>query len=571
MLDRHQPLILFDEPAWESLRSAAEKVRPEALDWFRLRTQAEEIALSPGFEELFGLDLNLIDEYPHQIEAALTVLRRMRGRALLADEVGLGKTIEAGLVMKELLLRGLAPKILILVPASLTVQWQEEMETKFGESFVINRTEEGWEEHQRLIGSLDTAKRPNHARRIEAVEWDLLIVDEAHKLRNHRTQLWRFVNRLRKRYVLFLTATPVHNDLRELYNLITVLKPGLLGTYPQFRRKFIKPGEDRRQARNRTRLKALLRDVMIRNRRSQVSVKFPPRNAFTVGVILSREERELYESVSEALREQARAGRPSARGTAGLRLVSLQEQLCSSPFAIARTLERIAEKGVDPWPRLAAMAKAVSTCGKIESTIKIITEAQDKAIVFTDYRATQEQLMARLDAEGVRAVAFHGGLSSRKKERAVQSFREDVAVLVSTESGAEGRNLQFCNVMINYDLPWNPMKLEQRIGRIHRLGQQREVFVFNLAARGTIEERILDLLTRKIRMFELVIGELDLILGRMEGGATFEGTLRKIWLESTSDHELTGRLDDFGDRLVQARDRFAGVKEAELIVSKIFE
>jgi len=571
MLDRHQPLILFDEPAWKSLRSAVEKGRPDPLAWFRLRTEAEEIALSPGFEELLGLDLNLIDEYPHQIEAALTVLRRMRGRALLADEVGLGKTIEAGLVMKELLLRGLARKVLVLVPASLTVQWQEEMETKFGESFVINRAEEGWEEHQRLIGSLDTAKRPNHARRIEAVEWDLLIVDEAHKLRNHRTQLWRFMNRLRKRYVLFLTATPVHNDLRELYNLITVLKPGLLGTYPQFRKQFIQPGEDRRRAKSRARLKTLLRDVMIRNRRGHISVKFPPRHAYTVTVDLSREERDLYESVSEVLREQARAGESARRGTAGLRLVTMQEQLCSSPFAIASALERMAQRERDPWQKLAIKARGITSCGKIDSTVLIIAEAQDKALVFTDYRSTQEQLLSRLDAEGIPAVAFHGGLSPRAKEQAVEMFRENATVLVSTESGAEGRNLQFCNVMINYDLPWNPMKLEQRIGRIHRLGQQREVFVFNLAAKGTIEERILDLLTRKIRMFELVIGELDLILGQMEGGATFETTLRRIWLESASNKAMTESLDDFGDRLVKARNRFAGIRDAELIVSQIFQ
>jgi len=125
--------------------------------------------------------------------------------------------------------------------------------------------------------------------------------------------------------------------------------------------------------------------------------------------------------------------------------------------------------------------------------------------------------------------------------------------------------------MINYDLPWNPMKLEQRIGRLHRLGQQREVFVFNLAAEGTIEERILDLLTQKIRMFELVIGELDLILGSLESDSTFAGTLRKMWLESPTEGELERRLDTFGDLLVQARDRFAGIKEAESAVSGIFE
>jgi SNF2 family DNA or RNA helicase len=379
------------------------------------------------------------------------------------------------------------------------------------------------------------------------------------------------VNRLKKRYVLFLTATPVHNNLRELYNLITVLKPGLLGTYHQFRRQFIEAGGDRRVAKNRTRLKTLLRDVMIRNRRGHVSVKFPPRHAYTVGVKLTSEEEGLYHSVSAAIRQTAQAGGPSQRRTTGLRLVNLQEQLCSSPHAIARTLSKMAERDREPWSRLATEAAELSTAAKTRSALNIIAEAPDKVVVFTDHRATQEHILDRLDLEEVRAVAFHGGLSAREKERAVEAFKDDVRVLVSTESGAEGRNLQFCNVMINYDLPWNPMKLEQRIGRLHRLGQKREVFVFNLAARGTIEEKILDLLTRKIRMFELVIGELDLILGHLDEKATFEGQLRKFWLESTSDRELSEKLDAFGDELSRARDSFASVKEAELIVSQIFE
>jgi len=249
----------------------------------------------------------------------------------------------------------------------------------------------------------------------------------------------------------------------------------------------------------------------------------------------------------------------------------LQDELCSSSFAVSRALTKMARNGMEPWKSLADEAAAIRVSAKIEATINIINEAQDKVVVFTDHRATQEGLLDRLEGEGIKATAFHGGLSAREKESAVKAFREDSSVLVSTESGAEGRNLQFCNVMINYDLPWNPMKLEQRIGRLHRLGQEREVFVFNLAARGTIEEKILDLLTRKIRMFELVIGELDLILGNLESEATFPIMLRKIWLESSSEEEMEERLDAFGEELARARDRFAGVKEAELIVSGIFE
>src|SRR5690606_25039061 len=177
-------------------------------------------------------------------------------------------------------------------------------------------------------------------------------------------------------------------------------------------------------------------------------------------------------------------------------------------------------------------------------------------LIFTEYRKTLDTLVRQLNEWGISAVGFHGGLDIRQKEAAVAAFRGDsngnpgARVLVSTESGAEGRNLQFCHQLINYDLPWNPMRVEQRIGRLHRLGQAQDVTIFNLSCNETVEAHIIDLLARKIRMFELVIGELDLILGNIEGAKSFEDMLRAAWEASTGPDDLRERIEHLGDILV---------------------
>lgn len=561
-----EPILRFDEAAYARLQEDLRKGRSDTPEWFRLRMEAERVALSPGFDQLLSLDLNNIDEYPHQLSAVLTALRRMRGRALLADEVGLGKTIEAGIILKELLMRGLARRVLILVPASLTIQWQQEMETKFNEEFTVADNGDDWE-GDKIIASIDLAKRPEHAAEIVARSWDLLIVDEAHRLRNRASQSWKLVNAIKRKYILLLTATPVHNELSELYSLVTLLKPGLLKTYRAFRERYIDSG-DPLKPRNWAELKGLLSEVMIRNRRASVSVKFPPRTAYTYEVRLSDEERRLYDAVSQL----GWSRRHSA--TDLLTLGLLQREVCSSAAAVCETLGRLSEQTEQQaWPieELASLAASVQAASKVDAVCRIVEKARDKVIIFTEFIESQRLITEGLRARGAQVVEFKGSMTAAEKNRAVQEFQGDAQVLVSTESGGEGRNLQFCNVMINYDLPWNPMLIEQRIGRIHRLGQTREVFVFNLAAKGTIESYILDLLTNKIRMFELVVGELDLILGNMETDETFEGRLRKIWFGSSDEAEARRKLSEFGGTIDDARKRFAEIKEAEAVVSRLFQ
>ena len=176
-----------------------------------------------------------------------------------------------------------------------------------------------------------------------------------------------------------------------------------------------------------------------------------------------------------------------------------------------------------------------------------------------------------LDRAGISAQEFHGGLDLAQRREAVRNFEQSARVMISTQTGGEGVNLQFCHQLVNFDLPWNPMMIEQRIGRLHRLGQQEDVAIFNFSMHNTIEAHVLNLLSRKIRMFELVVGELDLILSEVEDHKTFEHAIQDIWLTSKDDDEMREKFDRFGDRLTNARKTFEKVKEAERLTSELFE
>ena len=264
------------------------------LDQLDLAIRAARLATHAGFDRLIALPLvRDIELLEHQIRTAKTVLRRFRGRAMLCDEVGLGKTIEAGLVLSELMIRGLARSVLVLVPPSLIEQWQGEMRRKFSIELVSHddpafrdRGTAAWNEFDRVIASIHTAKREPHRAAILARRWDIVIVDEAHHLRNRNTQAWKFASEIQKQFILLLTATPVQNNLEELFNLVTLLEPGLLSTARQFQRHFM-DRHDKLTPRHVDELHALLSEVMIRNRRSTVGLQFTRRWARTISLPLS--------------------------------------------------------------------------------------------------------------------------------------------------------------------------------------------------------------------------------------------------------------------------------------------
>jgi SNF2 family DNA or RNA helicase len=548
-----------DRGAFEELERRVERNGPWD-DWsiYQLALEAEEVSLVSDFHALQCLALlPHFDPMPHQIDTARRVLHEMRGRAILADEVGLGKTIEAGLILKEYLIRGLVKKVLILVPASLVLQWVRELNSKFDIPAVAQKRAYTWN-NDIVVASMDTAKRDPHRSMLLGEEFDLLIVDEAHKLKNKRTGNYQFINELRKKYCLLLTATPVQNDLSEIYNLITLLKPGQLGGEGDFAANFV---ADRRVPKNEDELQATLGQVMIRNRRSDGGVEFTKRFVTSVPLRLSPEEMALYEGVTDYVRNHVRS-ESGGDITSMLSLVTLQREVCSSRDAVFITLINLFKKTSEDSPlrariwELVELIRSIKANTKAEKTMELVQSMNDdKVIVFTEYRATQEYLLKFFKDHDLSAVPYRGGMNRGKKDWMMDLFRRRAQVMVATEAGGEGINLQFCHNVINFDLPWNPMRVEQRIGRVHRLGQTEDVQIFNLCTLGTIEEHIVHLLHEKINMFELVIGELDEIIAHFEKEESMERRLAQLVLESADGEELRKRIDGLGDKLLATRDQ----------------
>ncbi len=547
--------LTFDRTAFEELERKAERNGPWD-DWtlFKLAREAEEASLVTDFHELQCLRaLPAFTPMEHQIETARRVLFEMRGRAILADEVGLGKTIEAGLILKEYWVRGLVRKVLILVPASLVLQWIRELGQKFDLPAVPQKKLHSWQ-NDIVVASMDTAKREPNREILLANEYDLLIVDEAHKLKNKRTSNYQFVNQLRKKYCLLLTATPVQNDLGELYNLITLLKPGQLGGEGDFQSNFVK---GRRVAKNEGKLQENLGQLMIRNKRSDGNVTFTRRFVTNVPLTLSPDEMALYNGVTDYIKRHAYAENGDLASM--LSLVTLQREVCSSRDAVFLTLVNLFKKTAEDSPlrpriwELVELIRQIKANTKAEKTMELIRSIGDKTIVFTEYRMTQEYLLRFLKEHGIQAIPYRGGMNRGKKDWMMDLFRRRAQVLVATEAGGEGINLQFCHHIINFDLPWNPMRVEQRIGRVHRLGQTEDVKIFNLCTLGTIEEHIVHLLHEKINMFEMVIGELDEIVERLEKEESWERRVARLVLESTGDADLRKRLDSLGDMMLEGR------------------
>ncbi len=556
--------LVFDESDGAVLRAVGRGPEDGPRAW-RLNAEAHRLSLVQGFDRLLSWpSLRGVTRYEHQERTALRVLREMRGRALLADEVGLGKTVEAGLILKEYAIRGLVRRALILTPPALRTQWQEEMATKFSLPFEVLRTAKDWSDRPFLIASLDTAKRPPHAAVAQGVRWDLVIVDEAHRLKNSLSRNWRFVAGLHKKYMLLLTATPIQNDMDELFNLVSLLKPGQLHTYDEYLARYVATLDHRVPARL-TELRGRLRDVMVRNRRG-ISFTLPPRRVHSLAVRLTPEERRLYDDVSEFVRDAW--GVPAGRLPlpARLTLIVLQREIGSSTFAAAQTLAKMEHSPLfspseqERLAALSAQAAAIRDNVKAEHLRAFLRSTEEKVLVFTQYLRTLEYLRGVLETDHVPVAVYHGGLPARAKDEAVRAFRDNRRVFLSTEAGGEGRNLQFARTIVNYDLPWNPLRIEQRIGRVHRLGQEREVHVVNLWAPDTIEEYLIELLDRKIHMFELVVGELDLILGDLEGRKSFEDLLMDIWALKEAEARRVA-LRRLGESLVKARAQYEGVKE----------
>ena len=529
----------------------------------QLRVEYAHLDVQRGFDDLLCVNaIKGVDRYWYQLETAKKVLKYFHGRVLLCDEVGLGKTIEAGMLMKEYLLRGMVKNILILTPAPLVSQWQEEMAQKFDIVFATTEDPLFSADPDRfwrgsfIIASIHTAKSSKNFARVAGNFYDLVVVDEAHHLKNRNTLNWKLVNEIKKRFIFLLSATPVQNHLIELFNLITLLKPGQFKTERLFKEAYMQRGDSRKPA-NKEQLRELLRDVMIRNTRSAIDLKLPRRFAATARLEPSSTERELYDGITEF----ARAHSNSLPGSL---LQLLLREAGSSPAALRATLLRLRSERGASVDHLLNLAENAGETAREKALLEILGKNQEeKKVVFVQYLKTLDSVASLLERRGLPVALFCGDLSAREKDEAIRRFREDLPILLSTESGGEGRNLQFCNTLINFDLPWNPMRIEQRIGRLHRIGQNRDVFIFNLSVRETLEDHILYILENKINMFEMVIGEIEPLLGYLGAEREFEDIVMEIWMGSRNYEEAGSRFEVFGQDLVKAKADYLESKELD--------
>jgi len=613
-----------------------------------------------------------IDLNPHQVDAALFAFRSPLSRgAILADEVGLGKTIEAGLILCQLWAER-RRRILCILPASLRKQWYQELLEKFFIDSVILEAK-SYKDFQK-IGILNPFEQDDKvilcsyhfARRMEdevrKIPWDLVVIDEAHRLRN----VYRKDNKIAKsirdaigsRPKVLLTATPLQNSLMELYGLISFIDPHIFGNDDSFRTRFTRTASDMTND-DYLELRERIRPICQRTLRRQVNeyVKYTNRVSITQDFTPTDDEVRLYESVSEYLRRPESYALP--KGQRNLMTLVLRKILASSSFAISVTLGTIidrleakraqitiatGENDIDPvledfeasieiqdeWSddespevtigetgglseeeQQALILKAIQSeiieLKSYKELAETITQnakgeallialragflkaeklgAPRKALIFTESRRTQQYLKDLLSANGYSGeiVTFcgtntdpdsrtlysewmkkHAGTDKVTGSRTadirsaiVEEFKERASIMIATESGAEGINLQFCNLVVNYDLPWNPQRIEQRIGRCHRYGQLHDVVVINfLNRRNAADQRVFELLAEKFQLFDGVFGSSDEVLGTLESGVDFEKRINEIYQTCRTPEDINSAFDQLQlelDEQIQAK------------------
>jgi SNF2 family DNA or RNA helicase len=564
----------------------------DSSELFKLRMDADAVSVDSGVNELIcwgEVSKNLAYDLPYQREGALRLLRDLNATALLADEVGLGKTITAGMVIKEGVVRGFLKKVVILCPPSLVDQWKAEMSEKFGLDFRIVEREADWDVDF-VLASIDRVKtfdKKNHLFRHAAahkISWDLVIVDEAHKLKERNTVRWRFVDRLRKKRFLLLTATPFQNDLLELYNLLHILKRGHLGTLKEFRKNFLFKG-NKRHPLNPLELKKKLEEVMVRRQRSETGIDYKSRIPKIVTVEMSALEKSIYENTVRLLKSNYfRANGSEINGA--LIVFAILPKVTSSSKSAIESLTKIVEsdlyaEGTRDFAQgiLDDYAK-LGVDSKIEKLVELVKEIRarsddEKILIYTRHPTTLRYIVERLEpilarnsvssklgtdvpsSSGI--IEFMGGLDREEKSRRVEAFkRGEGDIMISTDCGAEGLNFQFCRNLINYDLPWNPMSVEQRIGRLDRIGQERDMYIYSFATKGTMEEHVVDLIINKMCCVGLVIGELPIILfnlgldaeSRTSGRNKIEEKLMASFIEGKGNLDFFARgVDEIADEI----------------------
>lgn len=579
---------------------------PADAEQIRLLVESTRIRLAYTHDPHFAVSLSGIRTLPHQIEAVyLKMLPQPRLRFLLADDPGAGKTIMAGLLIKELKLREAIDRVLILCPSPLTIQWQDEMQRWFGEEFSIifsavdqQQLTNPWQRSNQVVASIDYAKQDDVRERVWQQRWDLIIIDEAHKCSAYtkksstrgdeaeKTKRYQLAEKLTAQadHVVLLTATPHHGDDDRFAHFVRLLDPDL---FPEPHRLADKAGEIRRD------ILKLGPDCPWALRRLKEDLKdleghrlFPDRFAHTVTFRLNREEYDLYKAVTAYINEFLPQASGSKKQSVALARTVFQRRLASSTMAIYQSLQRRLGKQKDllqeleslsPAQRvkrlaqlqgrvsdaeqdeddlddaqrdllvdettssleldqlrveIAALAEVTARACRLkdkgpEADSKLaalqaclkkaefheLKDGRGKLLVFTEHRDTMTYLTDHLDKWGYSTCNIHGGMNPHERKRAQEEFRVSRQICVATEAAGEGINLQFCHLMLNYDLPWNPTRLEQRLGRIHRIGQERECHAYNFVAAESeegqpiIEGRILQCLLKKLEQMRSALSD----------------------------------------------------------------
>ena len=577
--------------------------RPVDAEHLRLLVESARIRLAYAYDRQFAVSLSGIRTLPHQIEAVyLKMLPQPRLRFLLADDPGAGKTIMAGLLIKELKLREAIDRCLILTPAPLTIQWQDELLRFFNEPFQIIHSANDqqqllnlWERETQVIASIDYAKQDGVRDRVWQQRWDLIIIDEAHKCsaytkrsagRNEveRTKRYQLAERLSEQCdsLLLLTATPHHGDDDRFAHFIRLIDRDLFPEPHRFsedggriRREILKLGDECPWSVRR--LKEDLKDLHGRR-------LFPDRHVRTVSFNLAADEYAIYKAVTAYINEYLPQATGRRKNSVALARTVFQRRLASSSHAIHESLNRRKNKlddllqeleGLSPTQRarrlsllqgrlsdaeqdeddldetardalmdeataaaeleqirdeVAALRDLATQVGRLResgrdsklvalrecvsrSEFEELKDGRGKLLIFTEHRDTLNYLCEHLGAWGYSTCQIHGGMNPRERKLAQEEFRTNRQICVATEAAGEGINLQFCHLMLNYDLPWNPTRLEQRLGRIHRIGQSRDVYAFSFVATSSedgqpvIEGRILERLLNKLDLMRTALGD----------------------------------------------------------------
>ncbi|WP_420448482.1 helicase-related protein [Candidatus Palauibacter sp.] len=597
----------------------------------RLGLQAYSLGIAYEFDPYFGLSISRVDPLPHQLEAVYEHLVKLPSvRFLLADDAGAGKTIMAGLLVRELKLRGLLERILVVCPANLSFQWQRELREKFDEQFLVLKGADirgqfgvnQWLEQKQVITSLDLAKRDDILPGLAQVSWDLVIVDEAHRMsardESHKSLRYKLGELLRDNadHMLLLTATPHRGDPENFTLFLQLLDQDAYADVTSIR-----------EAMNRRRAPFYLR------RTKEAMVYFPEREEDgtwtakpvftkriprTASFTIDGAEWDLYHRVTKFVKRQSvraaeRIGDPRARAV-GFLMSLYQRRLASSTRAMRRSLENRAKRledglrsarellrtappdlpgmeeleefedaererlerlldavtlagneeeiraEIDELRELAGEAKGVEADGreaKLAQLEQLMREEgffdrpDQRLLIFTEFRDTLDYLMDRLKTWGFKVGCIHGQMRPGSRDepgsrlQAEQQFREGaIQVLVATEAAGEGINLQCCHILFNYDIPWNPNRLEQRMGRIHRYGQRHDCLIFNFVATNTIEGRVLERLLSKLQTIRDALDDDAVfnVVGEVLPSAHVERVLRDYYAGRLGDEDLEERL-----------------------------